>query len=132
MHAIGHAGDRDFVLGHARPYVFPQPAAHFAVEFAHAVGMTTQTQGENGHAKGIVRIYSRLTEGEEFVERNTELDCEISEIFSHHLARERIVSGRDWCVGGEYIGRGRHLHGSVEIQLLLRDQQPDALEGEEG
>ena len=104
MHAIGHAGDRDFVLGYARPYILPQAATHFSVQFTHAIGMTTQPQGENSHAKWIVRIHPGLSEGGEFIKRNPELSCEISKIFSHHFTRERIVSRRDRCVSGEYIG----------------------------
>ena len=64
VHAIGDAGDRNFVRRHSRPDVFPERSADFAVEFADAVRMPAHAQGEDGHAERVQRIHARLAEGE--------------------------------------------------------------------
>src|SRR5688572_4683676 len=82
---VGNAGDRDLVAGHAGPDILPDRAAHFAMQFADAVGMATRAQSEDGHAKGIQRIDARLAEPEKLVERKAELRRKIAEVTLHHF-----------------------------------------------
>src|SRR6266446_2691556 len=42
-----------------------------------------------------------------------------SKVIPHHLARERIVTGRHRCVSGEDIGRSDNLERGVEVQFLI-------------
>ncbi len=132
VNAVGDTDDRHFVHGHTGPNIFPERAAHFAVQFAHAVRLPAEPQGKDRHAEGIGGIDTRLSEAEKFVERNLQFLRETAEIFFHHVARERIVAGRDGRVRGEDVGRGHHLQRGIKIELLLDNVEANALEREKG
>src|SRR5438874_5831805 len=130
MNPVSYVSDGNFVRGDAGPDVFPKAATHFAVQFADAVGMAAQAQGQDRHAKWIGGVDSGLAEGEKFVEGQADFGRETAEIFAHHFARERIVSGRHRSVGGENIGRSGNLEGRVKIEPLLRDETANPLQAE--
>ncbi len=82
--------------------------------------------------KGSSAIDARLPEGKKLVERQPEFLREIAEITAHHFARESVVPRRHRRVRGENIGRGHDLERGVEIEILLRAQNANPLEREEG
>src|SRR5690349_20837153 len=132
MNPVSYAGDRDLVFGHARPNIFPQPATDFAVELADPIGMSAQSQRQNCHAKWIGVVDAGLTEGEKFVERQSDFGGKTAEVFAHHVAWERIVTRRHRSMSGEDICRSGHLKGGIEIELFLRHEPPNPLQPEEG
>src|SRR5947199_10698938 len=106
--------DGNLVTGDASPDVFPEAETHLAVQFAEAVGMATQAQRQDRHAKWVGGVDPGLAEGEKFVEGQADFGRKTAEIFAHHFARKRIVSGRHRSVGGENIGRSGNLEGGVK------------------
>ncbi len=114
MNPVSYVSNGHFVRRNAGPDVFPEAATHFAVQFADAVGMPAQAQRQNRHAKWVGGVDPGLAEGEKFVERKADFGRKTAEIFAHHFARERIVSGRHRSVGSENIGRSGNLEGGVK------------------
>ena len=100
VHAVGDAGDRHFVHGHARPNIFPKRSAHFAVQFAHAVSVPAQAQRQDRHAEGIRRIDARLSEAKQFFERNLQFARKIRRNISASSSRENesLPAGTGVCV----------------------------------
>ena len=100
---------------------FQSTAADVAVQFADAIGVAAHPQRQDGHAEWIVRRDPRLSEGEEFVERDVQLLRKLAEIFLHHVPRERVVTRRDRSMCGKNIGRGDDLQRGIKIELLFCD-----------
>src|SRR5205823_4792383 len=130
MNPVSYVSDGNFVRGDAGPDVFPEAATDFAVQFADAVGMPAQAQGQDRHAKWVGGVDPGLAEREKFVEGQADFGGETAEIFAHHFARERIVSGWHRSVGGENIGRNGNLEGRIKIEPLLPDETTNPLETE--
>src|SRR5690349_18789438 len=100
------------------------------MQFADAVAMATHSQRQNGHAEWIGAIDPGLSEREQFVEGKTDIFCEIAEILSHHLLRERIVSSGDWRVSGKNVGRRDDLKRRIKIEFLVGDVATNSFERE--
>ena len=64
MNTVGDTGNRHLMHWHPGPDIFPKRSGDVAVQFAHAIGVPTKTQCEDSHAKRIVWINARLSEGE--------------------------------------------------------------------
>src|SRR6185295_2304064 len=117
---------------HPCPDIFPKRSAHVAVQFTNSVRVPAGPQRQNRHAERVLRIHTRLTQAEEFVERNLQLRGNFAEVSFHHFPREGIVARGHWRVCCENIGRGDDLQGGIKIEVFLRHIQPDAFEREEG
>src|SRR5688500_13672244 len=84
---VGNAGDWHLMVGDVVPYIFPDRAAHLAMQFADAIGMAARAQSQDSHAKRFDWIDARLAEPEKLLERKAKLRREIAEVAFHHFPR---------------------------------------------
>ena len=129
--AVGDAGDGHLVLGHPGPHVFPQPLGHLAVELADAVRLAAGAQGEDGHGEIVGPVDRRLAEAQEILHVDADLTRVLVEIMGDEVARKRVVARRDRRVRREDTRRRDDLERGAEIEVVLADEMPRALQPEE-
>ena len=113
--AVGHEAHGVVFGPDLRPLVGTQARRHDAVNAAHRVHMPGAVQREARHVEhpGRRRRASKL---EEALDRDTELFNEITEVREDEVVAERVVTGGDRCMRGEYAARGDRFQRCVELQ----------------
>ncbi len=133
VHAVGDAGDRNFVNRHAGPDIFPERLTDFAVQFAHAVRIAGScASARMVMLKAIERIDAASGRSRKSSSKGMPSSvAKFAEVTAHHLARERIVARGHRRVRGEDIRRRDNLQRGIEIEFLLDHDEANPFEREE-
>ena len=109
--------DGDFVNRDVGPDTAPHVAGDAAMDFAHSVGVTRQSQGEDGHTEGCVGINAPgAAEFQKFLKVYVERFDEGVKVFMHEIHGKSIVAGRHRGVCGENIAGGNRLKRFMEFE----------------
>ena len=132
MDAVGDGGDGDLFDGRLRPEELPHIAADVAVEFAHAVGVGAEADGQDSHR--VLAAPGQLLGGK--LDKGAAVDAELAPILPEELLDqlegEGVVAGGHGRVGRkDGVGTGG-FDGLGEGEALALHQLAHALEAEEG
>ena len=112
---VGHVGDRDLVLLHAREDGAPHAAGDDAVQAAHRVGAPGQAQRQDRHAEGLELVLGvAAPEAQELLLGQTEEGRVVAQVLQDELRREVVVAGLDGRVRGEHEVVGGRGPGGLE------------------
>ncbi|SLC92851.1 Uncharacterised protein [Mycobacteroides abscessus subsp. massiliense] len=132
VHAIGDRADRDLRGIEGRPEAVEHRPAHLAVQQRYAVGTLGQSQSHVGHVEGggiILRA-----QRDDAIHWHAGQQGGISgfpEVPAHQVHGESVDARRNRCVRGEYGTGSHHGQGRFDIEPLLFDVFPDALQPQE-
>src|SRR3984893_4658594 len=118
MDPVCDASDWHFFPGNACPHVLPKAFADVAMKFANTVGVTACPQRQIRHAESIRWTDAGLPKLEQVIEIDPEIVRETGKVTRHHLARERVIAGRNRRMRRENVRSCHDLKRGVIVQLL--------------
>ena len=133
MHPVGDVADRDFLFAPPRPQAGPHAAADDSVEAGDRVGVAAEPEGEDRHAKRLVRILRiDASQADQRLVRQAQLVGQRSHVLFHHVRIEPVMSGGDRRVRREDPHRGRLAKRFVEAEAVFLHPLADEFQRSKG
>ena len=130
MHPVGDVPDRDLLSRPAREERLKEPAAHLAVQTAHAVDRSARPDGQEGH---VERLSIRIgPESEDPVHIGPQLLDVFAEVLPDEAQGEPIEARLDGGVGGEQVAGSRRAQRFFEPDSVVFHVAPRPLEDGKG